>query len=89
MLEFYKIKDPDFEYYSSSLRNGRVQKTKKGKTWSSIGHVKSHLSMTQKVDKRAFELFYDSWIVIRITENGIENLGTVREFREKNGCWMG
>jgi len=40
--------------------------------------------MTEKVDRKSFELFYDSWIIIKITENGIENLGTVKEFREKN-----
>jgi len=89
MLEFYKIKSPFDEQYSSGLRHGYIHKSKKGKTWNSIGHVKSHLSMVQRMDSKAFDLFYDTWLVIKITENGIENLGKVREFREKNGCWMG
>jgi len=91
MLEFYKIKSPfdGDEQYSSGLRNGYIHKSKKGKTWNSIGHVKSHLSMTQRFDSKAFELFYDSWLIVRITLEGMEDLGTVKEFREKNGCWMG
>jgi len=91
MLEFYKIKSPfdGDEQYSSGLRNGYIHKSKKGKTWNSIGHVKSHLSMTQRIDEKAFDLFYDSWIVVRITLEGMEDLGTVKEFREKSGCWMG
>ena len=81
MYEFYKIKDPDFEYYSSGLRNGWVQKSKKGKTWNALGHVKSHLKQVQNHDSKAFELFYDKWLVIRITENGVEILGTVKDFK--------
>ena len=26
---------------------------------------------------------------LRITLEGMENLGTVKDFREKSGCWMG
>lgn len=81
LFEFYKITDPYNVQYSSGLKNGYIQKTKKGKTWNSIGALKSHLSATERFDKKAFELFYDDWVVLKITENGIANIGTVKDFR--------
>ncbi len=80
-MEVYKIKDPDYEYYSSGLRNGFVTKSKKGKTWSCLGHLKSHLSAVQTFDRKAFELFYDNWLVLKLSENGIEQIGIVKDFR--------
>ena len=82
MYEFYKIKHPYHEQFSAGLRHGYIQKSKKGKTWNSIGALKSHLTMAKRFyDEDAFELFYDEWLVIKITENGIENLGTVKDLK--------
>lgn len=81
MIEVYKIKDPDYEYYSSGLRNGYLHKSKKGKTWSTLGAIKSHLTAVGKWDSKAFELFYDKWLVIKISENGIEVIGTIKDFK--------
>jgi|GEM_PF-6158116 len=83
MYEFYKIKYPYDNLFSTGLRNGYIQKSKKGKTFNSIGALKSHLTMTKKFDNGAFELFYNEWLVIKITENGIEELGKVKDFTSK------
>jgi len=80
MYEFYKIKDPNTEQHSAGLKSHYIQKSKKGRTWNSIGALKSHLTATQKFDKKEFDLFYKDWLVIKITENGIEELGTVKDF---------
>lgn len=83
MFEFYKIKNPNEDRYSAGLRHGYIHDSKKGKTWSSLGHIKSHLTQVQRWDKRAFEgvTRYDDWIVLKITPNGVEEIGTVKDFR--------
>jgi hypothetical protein len=80
MIECYKIKDPDYEYYSSGLRNGYLHKSKKGKTWSTLGAIKSHLTAVSKWDSIAFT-YYDKWIVIKMSQDGIEIIGTVKDFK--------
>jgi len=80
-IEVYKIKNPFYEQYSSGLRNGYIQKTKKGKTWSTLRALKNHLTMAQRWDGKAFELFYNDWIVLKITENGVEQIGLVKDFK--------
>lgn len=81
MIEVFKIKDPYYEQYSSGLRNGFVSKSKKGKTWNSIGALKNHIKAAQLYDKKAFELFYDNWIILKLSENGIEQIGIVKDFK--------
>ena len=81
MIELYIIKDPYYERYSSGLKNRFVRKTKKGKTWNTLSALKSHLSMVQRFDKKAFELFYDNWLVLKISENGVEQIGLVKDFK--------
>lgn len=80
MIECYKIKDPDYDQYSSGLRNGWLHKSRKGKTWNSLGAIKSHLSAVNKWDKFAFS-YYDNWIVLKISENGIEKVGLIKDYR--------
>jgi hypothetical protein len=55
-------------------------KVKKGKTWNSIGSIKSHLSAVAKWDKFAFS-FYDNWQIIKISENGIEIIGVIKDLK--------
>lgn len=81
MIEVFKIKDPYYERYSSGLRNRFVSKSKKGKTWSSIGALKSHIKIAQLYDSKAFELFYDDWLILKISENGVEQIGLVKDFK--------
>ncbi len=81
MYEFYKIKHPFYEQYSAGLKRGYIHKSKKGKTWNSIGAIRNHFTAVKVWDKDCFDLFYDNWLVIKITENGIETLGTVKEMR--------
>ena len=81
MYEFYKIKHPTEELYSSGLKYGSVQTTKKGKTWNALGHIKSHLIQVERHDPWSLKDFYNNWVVIKITENGVETLGTIKEFK--------
>jgi hypothetical protein len=82
MYEFYKIKSPYDKQYSSGMKNGYIHKSKKGKTWNTLGALKSHLTTTKRWDEKAFELFYNNWLIIKITENGVETLGKVKDFRK-------
>jgi hypothetical protein len=43
MLELYKIKNPNDEQYSAGVKHGYLQKSKKGKTWNTLGQMKSHI----------------------------------------------
>jgi len=79
MFELYKIKNPNEEQYSSGLRHGYIQKTKKGKTWNTLGALRSHLTMARRWDRRSFP-DYDNWIVLKITENGVEQVGIVKDY---------
>jgi hypothetical protein len=82
MIELYKIKNPyNDDQYGAGVKNSRCVYSKKGKTWNSLSSLKSHLAAVQRWDKRAFETFYNNWLVIKITENGIETIGTVKDFR--------
>jgi hypothetical protein len=58
-----------------------LQKSKKGKTWNTLGQMKSHIRAVEWFDEKVFELFYDNWLVLKITENGIEEIGKVKDFR--------
>jgi hypothetical protein len=80
MIECYKIKDPDYEQYSSGLRNGYLHKSKRGKVWTSIGAIKNHIIAVSKWDSIAFN-FYDNWLIIKISNNGIEEIGKVKDFK--------
>jgi hypothetical protein len=82
MIEVFKIKDPYYERFSSGLKNGFVSKSKKGKTWSSIGALKNHIKAALLYDYKAFELFYDNWVVLKLSENGVEQVGLVKDFKQ-------
>ena len=48
----YKIRNPSGEYSSG----GNPPKfTKRGKAWSTLGHLKSHLTMLSEYQRRAYE----------------------------------
>jgi hypothetical protein len=81
MIEVYKIKDPDYEYYSSGLKKGFVCKSKRGKTWNSTSAFKSHIKAALLYDYKAFELFYDNWVVLKLSGNGVEQIGIVKDFK--------
>lgn len=83
MFEFYKIKNPNKEEYSAGLRHGYIQATKKGKTWESLGYVKSHILAATCYDEKAFA-WYGDWIILKITPEGIVVIGTVKDFIK--GC---
>jgi hypothetical protein len=81
MIELYKIKDPNNELYSAGLTHGYLHKTKRGKTWNSLSTLKSHLVAVEKWDKEVFQQYYDNWLVLKITDNGMEVIGTVKDFK--------
>lgn len=82
MFEFYKIKNPDKDEFSSGVRNGRIQFSKRGKSWDTLGALKNHLNAAKKFDEETFNSFYINWLIIKITENSVETLDTVKSFMQ-------
>lgn len=78
-MEVYKIKISE-DKYSSWLRNGYIASSKKGKCWSTLGNLKSHISAVARFDKRSF-IWYDDCEIIKLTETGIEVVGKVRDYK--------
>lgn len=78
-MEIYKIKHPTEEKYSSGVRYQSLAWSKKGKTWNSIGFIKSHLQAVKKFDRRAF-VWYKDWLVLKLSKNGIEEIGKVKDY---------
>lgn len=48
----YKIRNKDTGLYSNGLKGGKVNWSKKGRTWSEIGHVKSSISQAENFKRR-------------------------------------
>lgn len=79
-MQVFRIRDSNGLY---STGGTRPQFTKGGKTWSNIGHVKSHLR--QFINSRDLELYKDAEIVcVEYTEKDVETYDILNFLEDLN-----
>jgi len=79
-LEYFKIKDPNSDWYGSGVKFKRLVQSKEGKIWNKLNYLKAHLNQVEKLHPEALNN-YDNWDVIKYTDDGIIVIGKVKDFR--------
>jgi hypothetical protein len=76
MLAAYKIRDADGLYAKAGFHHW----TKRGKTWSMLGHITQALSRWKEYNK---EQIPEEWIIVELTTSGIREFSARDYYAER------